>query len=367
MKILYFGEYNEGGGAKANLNLAESMYGFADIAFLGIGNYPLSNKYKVLESKAKRSISIRFFRDFWLALNTFCPNIVHATGMYTGLIALLIRPFKKNRYKVVMTLHHTSQKFRFNAVAKYLVSILNRTDIIHYLTEYQRNKYIGFKLAPKNYKIIPNIIFPAKVDTMKANELKKDLLLKTSSKYLIASVGRLVESKQVHMFIESICKINQKGFNTSGIIVGTGDEVYLKMLEGLTKELKIEDKILFIGFSKTPELYMKVCDFCLFPTLHDEALPLIILELFSQSKTMVVSDHPSIRGIITDNVDSLVSLKHEPESYAQKCIELMENTDLLKKLESGAIRKFNEKYKYNIVIDQFKNMYCELVEEYGTH
>lgn len=363
MKILYFGEYNEGGGAKANLNLAESMYGFADIAFLGIGNYPLSNKYKVLESKAKRSISIRFFRDFWVSLNTFCPNIVHATGMYTGLIALLIRPFRKNSYKVVMTLHHTSQKFRFNAVAKYLVSILNSADIIHYLTEYQRNKYIGLNLTPKNYKIIPNIIFPATVDIVKTKALRDDLLLKTSSKYLIASVGRLVESKQVHKFIESISKINQKGFNVSGVIVGTGDEAYLNILEGLTKKLKIEDKILFIGFSKTPELYMKACDFCLFPTLHDEALPLIILESFSLSKTMVVSDHPSIRGIITDNVDSLVVLKHEPGAYAQKCIELMENTDLLKKLELGAIHKFNEKYKYDIVIDQFRNMYGELVQE----
>ena len=301
--------------------------------------------------------------DLRHSLKSFDPDIVHTTGMYTGLLTLLARSLQKKKFKVIMTLHHTSSTFRYNFIAKRLVRFLNRVDMVHYLSEYQKNLYINFGLNPRKFKVIPNISYARSYSEEEVKVLKSKLLDNISADWLLVYVGRLVESKQLNVFIETIKKINNKGFNVGGVIVGSGEESYVNNLVNLATEKDIISKIIFTGFSKQPELYIKASDFCLFPTLHDEALPLFILESFSQQRTMIVSNHPSISNIVDDYIDSLVSDNHTSEAYAEKCIELIDNKELLKKLEEGALFKFNSFYKAEIVIKEFKKMYMEIMKK----
>jgi len=353
-----------GGGAKAVLNLALSSSKFAQVGFLGIG---FNNRnYKEIisfESIAKRPISVSYFLNCLKVLNSFNPDIVHANGMFTGLIALIIRYLKRGKFKIIMTLHHTSKKFRFNFVVKRMIPILNRVDMIHYLTEYQRNIYLKFGLNPDKFIVIPNITSNHTYTGSEVNELRTKLLEDTSSESLIIYVGRLIESKQIHVFIDVIKTINRLNINVGGIIVGNGDESYLAKLQRITSESDIASKIVFTGFTNQPELYIKAGDFCLFPTMHDEALPLFVLESFSQGKTIVVSNHRSISAIVENYSDSIVSEKHTSDEYAAKCIELIENHQLRKKLESGAEHKYETLYNPENVINKFEKTYLELIKE----
>lgn len=361
MRILYFAEYNIGGGAKANLNLALSSAEFAEVSYLGIGlNKQEFNTIDIIKTKARKPISLKYFFDFWRSLNYVDPQIVHATGMFTGLAALLARSLRSKKFKIIITLHHTSTKFRFGFIAKKLIPVLNKADVIHYLTEYQRQKYIMLGLKPEHFRIIPNIIHTYSYNKDDVSNLRKKLLADTSSGYLLVSVGRLVESKQPKVFIETVRIMNQNGINTGGIILGTGDKPYVEKIKRYAVEIEISSKILFTGFSSQPELYIKACDICLFPTLH-EALPLFILESFSQHKTIVVSNHPSITGIVSDNLDSVVVYRHTAEEYAKKCIELIKKPQILNKLEKGAGNTYNKYYKADKVIKEFKKMYFEIL------
>ena len=363
MKILYITEENIGGGAKAILNLALSSSKFAEVAFLGCDrSFPKLKEVIVFNTKAKRTISLRYFWDFWISLNNLKPDIVHANGMYTGLIALLARSLKRRKYKVIMTLHHTSGRFRLDLVAKKLVPFLNKVDAIHYLTEYQREFYLKYGLITHKFNIIPNLTFSHTYAVGDVNTLRTKLLSDTSSEWLIVYAGRLIESKQVHVFIDVIKKINQHNINVGGIIVGAGDKLYTSTLHKISFELEISSKIVFTGFSAQPELYIKACDFCLFPTMHAEALPLFIIESFSQKKTLVVSNHPSVTNIVEDNVDSIVSINHASVAYAEKCIELIYHPQLLRKLETGAWHKYNNSYKEEKVINEFEKMYLEIMK-----
>lgn len=362
MKILYVGEDNVGGGAKSNLNLAISASKYAEVAFIGCDkSYPALDSIILTKSKASNAISLRFILDFYHSVKKFNPDIVHATGMYTGLVALIIRSIKRTKYKIVMTLHHTSEKFRFNVLAKRLISVLNRIDYIHYLSEYQMNKYIKLGLIPEKYKIIPNIIETTSLNFEEVNSLRQKLLIKTSSDFLVVFVGRLVESKQIEMFIETVYKMNQLGYRTGGIIVGAGNMQYINILINKCRELKIEDKITFEGFILRPEIYINACDFCLFPTAHDEALPLFILESFSQKRTLVVSNHPSIKDIVKNQYDSIVAEEHTSEDYAKHCIKLIENHDLKHRLEEGAEISFKNSYDPEYIKRSFKELYFEML------
>jgi L-malate glycosyltransferase len=357
MKVLFSAEGNIGGGAISNICLAKAMSEFADVAFFGI-DYKLqeSNSIKYFESRPKRPLSIGYLCGYYNACKVFKPDILHATGMYTGLIALIIRALTKNKFKIIMTLRHTNTNFRFNSIAKKLVVLLKEIDLVHYLTEYQRVYYWNYGLRPFNFKIIPNIIHTKVYTNGEVDELRRKLICETSSEFLIVYVGRLTENKQIHFFIETLKILNQNNHNVGGIIVGKGDEPYVKKLKNLVKKYEINDKILFAGFSNQPELYIKACDFGLFPTLS-EALPRFIIESFSQHKTLVVSNHPSVYSIVKDEQNVLVVKAHESEDYAEKCIKLIQDPQLLKKLETGAEFIYNNFYKADYVINEYKKMY----------
>lgn len=362
MKILFLAEENSGGGAVSNTNLVLAITNFAQVAFFGIDyNLPENNLHIIYSTKARRAVSLRYCLDCWKSLNKFDPDIVHATGMYTGLIAILFRFLGRKGYRIIMTLRHTSNKFRFNFLSKRFIRVLNRADIIHYLTEYQKRFYWDYGLRPNKFKVISNIIVPKIYSTMEVEALRKKLLAYTSSERIIGYVGRLVESKQLRIFIEVIKILNQNDLNVGGVIVGKGEENYTDSLRNYANERNITSKLTFVGFSNQPELYIKACDFGLFPTLG-EALPRFIIESFSQHKTIVVSNHPSIRSIITHLYDSLVVSDHEPDSYAYMCMQLIKNHQLQEKLESGAKTTYSKQYEADFVINEYKKMYSEILQ-----
>jgi glycosyltransferase involved in cell wall biosynthesis len=194
------------------------------------------------------------------------------------------------------------------------------------------------------------------------NALRTELLTCTGADRLIVYVGRLVEEKQIHVFIDAIKTINQLGINTAGVIVGDGDKSYVTRLKNMSVEVGITSKIVFTGFSSQPELYIKAGDFCIFPTLHAEALPRFILESFSQHRTLIVSNHPSIKGIITDRFNSMIVKEHTSHAYAEMSIQLIQDPDLLKDLEIGAKLTYDENFEVNKVISQYKELYSEFLD-----
>jgi glycosyltransferase involved in cell wall biosynthesis len=364
MKILYFAEYNIGGGPKANLNLADSSCAFADVSFLGIDHvYPEYKNIHFLKTDARKPISIKYYLDFRKALKKVCPDIVHAPGMFTALLSILARSLRRKKFRVIMTLHHTHSRFRFNFVAKRLVGLLNKVDMVHYLTEYQKNTYIRYGLNPLNFRIIPNISYIQSYSEDEVNELRSDLIARTLADWLLVFIGRIDETKQLHMFIETVKKINLQGMRAAGVIVGSGAQAYIEKLKDQTDKLEITSKIIFTGFSKQPELYIRACDISLFPTMHEEALPLFILESFSQKRTMVVSGHPSIRSIVTDRIDSLVAGEHTAEAYAEKCLEIIESPRLRKQLETGAGYTYEKYYTPGQAKKKFYEMYLEIMNK----
>lgn len=358
MKILYLSEFNEGGGAKSGMNLAVAASEYAEVSLLGIGfdhsQYPA---IQFIETGAKRSLSLGYIFCVYRAMKRIQPEIIHANGMYTGLLALVLRPFSFGDCKIIMTLRHTSTKMRFGVFARLVIYVLNKVDVVHYLTNYQKNLYEGFGLKPHRFLIIPNIIYARQIEKSDAEGLRKKLLTETSSAKLIVFVGRIVESKQVNLFIHVINQLNLQDQLVSGVIVGSGNELYLKKLKNLALQIGISEKIIFSGFTSNPELYIKAADFCLFPTQWDEALPRFIIESFSQSRTLVVSNHASIRGVVTDASDVLIAPFHTKEAYVEKCMNLLNNQSLLMQLEAGAVHTYETQYQSEKVIKQYKNLY----------
>ena len=361
MKILFLGEYNIGGGAKSNLNLAFTVSQFANVGFLGIDTFNIEHSaITFFRANARKSMTLTYVQDFTKALQNFKPDIVHATGMYTGLLSLAIKFLLRRKYKVIITLRHTSTNFRYKQIAKYLIRFLNQADYIHYLTSYQKAIYEPYGLSPKKFMIIPNIVKNPKLKTSDILAIRKKLLHLTVSKYLIVFAGRIVESKQLDIFIKCIHYLRSKNLEVGGVIIGAGDENYISQLNNLVNNLSLNNNIYFSGYLNNPELFVTGSDFGLFPT-QSESLPRFIVESFSLGKTMVVSNHPSIANVVRKDFDVLLAIEHTPEAYADQCLKIVTNNALKLHLENGAMDSYKTRFNPQTVTDQYKMLYSKVL------
>lgn len=84
---------------------------------------------------------------------------------------------------------------------------------------------------------------------------------------IILYIGRLVKIKGLDLLLNALSKVQNKNFKL--IIVGTGKEK--KGLEEQAKILKIEEKVVFTGYSNGIELYAwyDVANFLILPSLYE--------------------------------------------------------------------------------------------------
>ncbi len=101
-------------------------------------------------------------------------------------------------------------------------------------------------------------------------------------KKIFLFVGRVVQEKNVRMLLEAYALSDNK--NTVLLIVGDGDD--RKYLEDRTKELHIDDKVVFTGTRRDTERFYKEADFFVLPSYY-ESFGNVILEALASGTPVI--------------------------------------------------------------------------------
>lgn len=163
--------------------------------------------------------------------------------------------------------------------------------------------------------------------TQKRKEIGAD-----ENKVLLISVGELSKNKNHEIIIKALKNID----NAEYIVAGRGDEE--ENLKKLADELKMADRVHFLGYrNDIAELY-SVSDINVFPS-HREGLPVALMEAMASGLPVICS---KIRG----NVDLVVNGKggylcnpSDESDFAERIRLLIENRDLARQMG-----EFNKEY-----------------------
>lgn len=348
MRIMYVITRSEWGGAQAHLFelIKYQAQNGADVLVIVGNEGKFSEKILSVPNVELRIIStlqrninilrdIRSIIEMKSILKNFQPNILHLHSSKAGTIgrvAALGLPTK-----VIFTAHGwaftdgvSSGKQR---IYKLIERILNRiTDKTILVSRYDYNLGIRAKVIKNNQKAI--VIYNGVEEVVNIEKRKK---LK-DTKTILTMTARFDQQKNQELLVRALTEVK------SDVLVRfIGDGPSLDYVRGLATELRVKNKIEFLGYrSDVDELLQKTDIFILITNW--EGLPISILEAMRYGIPTIASNVGGINEEIETGISGTL-VKNNIQEVAMAIDELANNDELQNKFSINSISQVNKKFK----------------------
>ncbi len=177
----------------------------------------------------------------------------------------------------------------------------------------------------------------------------------------IIFVGRLVQRKGVKYLIEALAHVKNKIPHTLTII---GDGPERADLEQQTRDLDLQDRVIFTGRISDEELYKHYnqCSFIVLPAVYDakgdiEGLGVVLLEAMAHEKPAIASNAGGITDIITDGENGYLVPPGDASALANVIMTLATDKTACKRMGERAKQIVDDKFSWNRIVNQLAALY----------
>jgi glycosyltransferase involved in cell wall biosynthesis len=181
---------------------------------------------------------------------------------------------------------------------------------------------------------------------------------------IVLFVGRLVYEKGVHVLVNAIPKVLEK-VDAKTVIVGNG---YMKeQISGIVKGLGIDQKVMFTGFvdDETLRRLQTCAAVSVVPSLF-EPFGIVALEAMAAKSPVVVSDTGGLAEIVDHDVDGIKVYPNNPDSLAWGITRVLTDERNANRLRSNAYKKIQEKYDWDRIAKQTRDVYRTVLNDYSN-
>ena len=163
--------------------------------------------------------------------------------------------------------------------------------------------------------------------------------------FIVLYLGRLHPKKCPDDVVKAFPKVVRKIPNAKLMIAGTGDEK--EKLEKITRELKLEGKVIFTGFVSEDEKWdlLKRCDVFVLPSVV-EGLPIAVIEAMACGKPVIATNVGPFPEIIKDGETGILVPLHSLNHLADAIINLAR--DDARRVEMGERAREDVENRFDI-------------------
>lgn len=199
------------------------------------------------------------------------------------------------------------------------------------------------------------------VDTKMFSPAKDPLLWRRKydfpeDKILIGTVARLVPQKGINFLLLSLKNI--ENLNWHLLIIGDGNQ--RNYLEQLAVQLKLHNKISFLGLRNDIPQLLKCLDFVVVPSLK-EGFSNVILEAMATKLPVIATDVGGNSEAICSGENGILVKAKDIKSLSDAIRTLILNKTLRNKLANNALISV-QKYSLQKMIENLSNLYISLYE-----
>ena len=284
-------------------------------------------------------------------------DILHCHSPIGGVLArLAFKEFRKKGAKLIYTAHGF-HFFKGAPIKNWLIFYpieklcARYTDCL--ITINKEDYKIAQKFKTKKVTYIPGI----GIDTEKIKNIKRDreILNKFGIKdeVVLVSVGELSDRKNHKVILEALEKIEDDYIY---IICGQGEKK--EELVNLSKKLKIQNKVKFLGYRQDIKEILKASDIFCFPS-KQEGLPVALMEAMASGLPVVCSNIRGNSDLIEEKKGGYLLEYNNSYEFLIKIHELINNDSLRKEMGEFNLEKIKD-FDRKKVNNLMEEIYSEL-------
>jgi glycosyltransferase involved in cell wall biosynthesis len=223
------------------------------------------------------------------------------------------------------------------------------------LAPLEAEDYKKMGVTENKVDIVPNGIDLAQFENLPNRGSFKQQHGLSDINQVILYLGRVHERKGVDLLISAFSDLT-KEFNDARLVIAGPDDGYLSALKSLTKELGLNDRVLFVGGLYGEDKLAAYVDADVYAlTSSNEAFGVTILEAMACGTPVVVSDDCGIADIINTNA-GLVS-PHKKEPLAQALRTLIVDEKLQQQFSQNGKVLVQENFSWTNIAKQMEQAY----------
>jgi len=277
-------------------------------------------------------------------------DVIHFHWTRDITTVVLAKVMSKRKPKIVQTRNMTMTRFKDDFYHRWLYKNVEMMHAVTYQVKEQIEKFIPSSVCPE-VEVVYMGTQEKEVLPSRVQELKEFYGL--DDEFVVGIVGRIEEGKGQYIVLDALAQL--KNLNIKVMIVGhTMDEVYLQSLQKKIKELGIEKKVIFTGFTKEVDAHMKLFDVNVLAT-KKETFGLVVIEAMVNKVCMIATNAGGPLEIIEDGVDGLL-FDRSSEDLAEKVKYLYNNKQSKERLSDRGyekIKKYFNQQKQNLELFKF--------------
>lgn len=298
------------------------------------------------------------FRAAW---NLFTKKI-DVIYLQDGLLSPLGVVLKISGKPVTITIHGLDVTYK-NTLYQYLIpKCIKRLEKIICISNATSEECIERGIPSEKIVIIPNGVsdeyYITQDRAILKERLSKKINISLKDKKIILSVGRLVERKGFHWFIENVIpKLIEKNGEFIYLIAGEGK--MRAKIQNIILQNKLDNKVIILGMveDEALKLLYNIADVFVMPNIpvtgDMEGFGMVILEGVSCGLPVVASDLEGIRDAIKHGENGFLVKPYDIDDFSNIIIRLFMN-DIERERFGAAARIFNkEKFDWRSITEKY--------------
>lgn len=178
---------------------------------------------------------------------------------------------------------------------------------------------------------------------------------------MILSVGNLIPTKGHELLLRAFAAVHRQFPDTSCKIVGDGPE--LSRLRSLAAELKIDEKVSFLGRQSRSQIAhaMRQCTLFALPSRY-EALGCVYLEAMSAERPVIACREQGVEEIIQHRGNGWLVAPDNLQELTEALLVLLKDAELRRRLGDDARQTILQGFTFTHQAERLAGLYQECVE-----
>lgn len=368
MKVLHIISGGDSGGAKTHMfALLDELCKIADVTVVclmrGVFYEEIMQRnVRTLLFEQKSRMDFSVCKKISQLIKDEGINIVNAHGARANFVAMQLDQ-KKLGVPVVTTVHSDPLLDFDSPLKKLIFTNLNRMALkkIKYkiaVSDAFRDMLVSRGDKPENVLTVYNgISFDDTPEHISKEEFAEKFGIPyDSEKVYIGIAARFNRVKGVDVFLKSAAEVLSKTDIARFVIIGEGEDE--AMLKELACELKINDKVYFLGFVREIYDFLNFIDINMLTSLS-ESFPYSLLEGAKAKKATVASAVGGIPHMIIDGETGYLFPVKDHKECASKLLEFIDDREKISQLGDALYNKASTEFSNKALAQNYlKNYEC---------